>query len=95
MERKQPKCIICSRIVEESSKVPLCNIHIRAYNKLALKYGDWKNAYGDLSPREFLEKILENEYSGKWVKEVVRIILSQKELMQTFLGDLSSRDMKG
>lgn len=75
--------------------MPFCSIHMRAYNNLTVKYGDWKNAYDELSPREFLEKIVENEYSGEWVKEVVQIILSRKELMQVFLEDLSFQGRKG
>ncbi|MEM3712527.1 MAG: hypothetical protein QXR97_03210 [Thermoproteota archaeon] len=94
MENKPLKCIVCSRIIEESSKMPFCSLHIRAYSNLAAKYGDWKRAYGELSPREFLEKIVKNEHSGRWVKEVVQAILSHGDIMQVFLEDLSSQDKR-
>ncbi|MCS7138925.1 MAG: hypothetical protein NZ873_02585 [Crenarchaeota archaeon] len=88
MEKKS-KCVICNRIIEGSPKIPFCSLHTRAYSNLIAKYGEWKNAYGDLSPREFLDRIGSNEYSGRWVKEVVNAILFNRELMQVFLDDLS------
>jgi len=92
--KSQIKCVICNRVREDSSKMPFCSLHNAAYRNLVAKYGDWKIAYHDLSPKEFLEKLMDNEYSGKWVKEVVREILSHEDLMQTFLEDLAYRGMR-
>lgn len=95
MKPSHKRCVACSRVVEDSSKTPFCNLHARAYESLVARYADWKNAFGDLSPKEFLERLKNNESSGGWVKEVARTILSHEDLMQFFLRDLSSQGMKG
>ncbi|MBO3799749.1 MAG: hypothetical protein FGF52_01670 [Candidatus Brockarchaeota archaeon] len=88
------RCVACNRVTEESSKIPFCSLHVRAYENLIVGYVDWRNAYGDLSPKEFLERVRDNEYSGRWVREVAGAVLSHEDLMQIFLNDLSSRGMK-
>jgi hypothetical protein len=95
MKPLHERCVACNRVIEEPSNTPFCSLHAKAYENLVAGYVDWKNAYGDLSPEEFLERLKNNESSGRWVREVVRAILSRDDLMRIFLKDLSSRDMKG
>ncbi|MBO3839649.1 MAG: hypothetical protein QXN75_01970 [Thermoproteota archaeon] len=94
MKPSHKRCVACNRVVEDSSKTPFCSLHARAYENLISGYVDWRNAYGDLSPKEFLERVRGNEYSGRWIKEVAGAVLSHEDLMQIFLNDLSCRDMK-
>lgn len=95
MKPSYKRCVTCNRVIEDSSKTHFCSLHARAYESLVARYVDWRNAYGDLSPKEFLERLKDNESSGEWVKEVARTILSNEDLMQFFLRDLSSQGMKG
>lgn len=88
------KCIACKRDIETQSKPSFCRLHMEAYSKILDNYDNWRNAYGDLAPEEFLRKLENNDYTGKWVKEVVRIILSRRDLLQLFLNDLSYRGKK-
>lgn len=62
---------------------------MKAYDRILDNYDNWRSAYGDLTPEEFLKRLESNDYTGKWVKEVVRIILSRRDLLQLFLNDLS------
>lgn len=95
MEANPEKCVACGRNIETGSGHPFCKLHLEAYRNIVKNYEFWKNAYSDLTPEEFLRKIGDNDYTGKWVKEVVRIILSHPDLLRLFLNDLSCSDKKG
>jgi len=88
------RCVVCGRIIEDSSRIPFCDFHTKAYSSLLAGYVEWRKAYGDLPPAEFLRMLKDNEYSGRWVKEVAKLILSREDLMQVFLNDLSSQGMR-
>jgi|GEM_PF-1011028 hypothetical protein len=94
VETGAEKCIACKRDVEKHSKPSFCRLHMEAYGKILDNYNNWRNAYGDLTPEEFLKRLEGNDYTGKWVKEVARIMLSRRDLLQLFLNDLSSRGRK-
>jgi hypothetical protein len=89
METGSEKCVICGRSVETGSKRSFCRLHLEAYRNIVKNYGNWRSAYGDLTPEEFLRRLEGNEYAGKWVKEVARVVLSSRDLLQFFLNDLS------
>lgn len=74
--------------------MPFCNFHMKAYKSIIAGYIDWRKAYGELSPKEFLERLKDNEYSGRWVKEIARTLLSRSDLMQFFLNDLPCQDRR-
>ncbi len=95
MRTSSEKCIVCERDVETGSKVSFCRLHLEAYRNIVENYENWRNAYGDLTPEEFLRRLENNDYTGKWVKEVVRVMLSNRGLLQFFLGDLSYSSRKG
>ncbi len=89
MKADSEKCIICERDVETGSKLSFCRLHLEAYQNIVKGYVNWSGAYGDLAPEEFLRRLENNDYSGKWVKEVAHIITSRHDLLQFFLNDLS------
>ncbi|MEM3660789.1 MAG: hypothetical protein QXU11_10410 [Thermoproteota archaeon] len=95
MKDSSGKCIVCERNVETGSKPSFCRLHLEAYKNIVKNYVNWRNAYGDLKPEEFLRRLENNDYTGKWVKEVVRIMLSNRDLLQFFLDDLSYSGRKG
>ncbi|MCX8183336.1 MAG: hypothetical protein N3F08_02820 [Crenarchaeota archaeon] len=94
METSSEKCMACGRNVETGSKLPFCRLHSEAYRNIIKNYENWKNAYGDLTPEEFLRKLENNDYTGKWVKEVARVILSNRGLLDFLLNDLSYSSRK-
>lgn len=95
MKTSSEKCIVCERSVETGSKPSFCRLHLETYRSIVENYENWRNAYGDLTPEEFLRRLENNDYAGKWVKEVVRVMLSNRGLLQFFLNDLSYSGRKG
>lgn len=95
MKTDSEKCMVCKRNVETGAKPSFCSFHSEAYQNIVKSYDDWRNAYGDLTPEEFLRRLENNDYAGKWIKEVARIILSSHDLLQFFLNDLSCLSKKG
>lgn len=94
METGPEKCIACGRDIETGSKQSFCRLHLEAYRNIVENYEVWKNAYSDLTPEEFLMKLEDNDYTGKWVKEVAHIMLSSPGLLRFFLNDLSCSSKK-
>jgi hypothetical protein len=68
------KCKVCRK---EAVSV-YCKFHERAYENLVNGYEEWKRAL-NLSWREYLNKVIKNEYSGSWVKEVAEQLLKGEE----------------
>ncbi|NHV99327.1 MAG: hypothetical protein HA496_06695 [Thaumarchaeota archaeon] len=95
MKTSSEKCIICGRNVETGSKPSFCSLHLEAYRNIVRNYEAWRSAYGGLTPEEFLRRLENNDYTGKWVKEVVRVMLSNHGLLQFFLNDLSYSSRRG
>ncbi|MBS7655698.1 hypothetical protein KEJ50_04265 [Candidatus Bathyarchaeota archaeon] len=62
------KCVICFNEVEENED--FCELHKLAYLNIIKAYSEWKKAYGEVSFKDFLEKIIEAKESGEAVKEV-------------------------
>jgi len=65
------KCRACSR--DASNK--FCTYHERAYSALKKNYDAWRDAYGKISWREYLERLLELKETGSWVKDVIMLEL--------------------
>lgn len=66
-------CKICGK---PAKKNKYCVNHINAYNLIKKKYIEWKKAYGNLSFREYLQKIIQLDSVGIWVKEVCQFLLN-------------------
>jgi len=68
------KCKICGRKAESE----FCNLHRKAYENLLEKYDEWREAMG-ISWEEYLKEIIENPFTGIWVKEVAQFLMSSKK----------------
>ncbi|MHA1263786.1 MAG: hypothetical protein ACTSRS_00980 [Candidatus Helarchaeota archaeon] len=74
-ESEKKGCIICEReLVSEE----FCKYHDLAYQNVKYSYQDWQKAYGKLSYKEYLQKLIENQASGRWVKEVAEKLLERE-----------------
>ncbi len=68
------KCPICGLNKYEESDY--CENHQSAYLNLKERYDDWKKSM-NISWREYLKKIIENENTGEWVREVAIQLLDE------------------
>lgn len=68
---KSTRCKVCSK---NSVVNGFCQYHHKAYENLLAGYTYWKKAYGGLSWKDYIDKIKENEFTGIWVKEVIRAL---------------------
>lgn len=71
------KCRLCNRKPQKGSD--FCRYHMDAYDSLKKNYGSWLTAYGQLSWKEYLEKLLKTKETGKWIKEVIKLELQEKK----------------
>jgi hypothetical protein len=69
------KCRACSR---EASSNKFCAYHENAYDTLKKNYDAWQDAYGRISWKEYLERLLERKETGSWVKDVIMLELKEK-----------------
>lgn len=69
------KCKACSR---DASSDEFCIYHEQAYDALKKNYDAWQDAYGKISWKEYLEKLLELKETGSWVKDVIMLELKEK-----------------
>jgi hypothetical protein len=65
------QCVICGRRSEGS----FCELHKVAYDNLQKNYESWEKSM-KVSLTEYLTRIVANEYSGLWVKEVAQHLLA-------------------
>ncbi len=76
-ENEVPKCKICEKRIESGE---FCEYHELAKKNVDANYDNWNEAYGgDLSLKQYLEKIAEHEKSGRWVREVAEYLLKNKK----------------
>lgn len=69
------RCRACSR---EASSNKFCTYHENAYDTLKKNYDEWQDAYGKMSWKEYLERLLERKETGSWVKDVITVELKEK-----------------
>lgn len=62
-------CKICNR----EAVGEYCELHDRAHKNIIKKYEVWRTA-SNLSWEEYLNEVVENPYTGSWVKEVVEYL---------------------
>jgi len=70
------KCRACGR---DASSNEFCNYHEQAYDALKKNYDLWRDAYGKISWKEYLERLLELKETGSWVKDVILLELKEKK----------------
>lgn len=66
------KCRLCQRPSE--SEAGFCRYHGRAKVALEEAYKVWKNAYGELTWAQYLDKIIKNQETGQWASEVAKLM---------------------
>jgi hypothetical protein len=64
-------CKLCKRAAEDSEG--LCGYHLRARKALREGYRIWKDAYGGISWKEYLNRVKTARGTGRWVREVVSL----------------------
>ena len=67
------KCKLCER--EADLDLDLCEYHSEAKKKLESSYQVWREAYGFIGWTDYLNEMLRNPDTGRWVVEVARLIL--------------------
>ena len=70
------KCRLCRREAERESV--LCVFHTKAREALREGYGRWCDAYGELSWKEYLNRVIRNGETGEWAAEVARLMLASE-----------------
>jgi hypothetical protein len=68
----EKKCFACARKVSMSK---YCFYHAQAFDNLTEHYKRWVEAYGTISWRDFLNKLLQMNETGIWVKDVIVVEL--------------------
>ncbi|WXG40632.1 MAG: hypothetical protein WED07_07530 [Candidatus Freyarchaeum deiterrae] len=68
------KCPICN--LNKYEEFDYCENHQSAYLKLMERYNDWKKAI-NITWQEYLKKIIENENTGEWAREVATHLLDE------------------
>jgi hypothetical protein len=73
---KIKKCAACHRQVVAKGK-KYCIYHTQAYDSLQKQYTAWVNAYGGISQKDYMNKLLSLDETGSWVKDVINIELRE------------------
>lgn len=68
--KTETSCILCSR---KAIQEKLCEYHYEALQSLMDHYQVWKNSYGEITWYDYLTRLQEIKYTGKWVKDVIEI----------------------
>ena len=71
----QSKCAACSRKALADKKY--CVHHSQAYDGLMTHYRAWVEAYGQISMKDFMDRLLKMKETGSWAKEVIKIETKQ------------------
>lgn len=66
-------CVICGRDLSEEGI--LCEYHRMAKENLERGYTSWTQAL-DISYENYLEALLENDATGRWIKDIAESILA-------------------
>lgn len=74
----EKKCFACAR---KASTSKYCSYHAQAFNNLKEQYTTWVHAYDTISWNDFLNKLLQLNETGSWVKDVIIVELKGQEKM--------------
>lgn len=64
------KCLLCSRETDDD----LCRYHAGARKNLESAYAEWVKAYGSLEWKAYLDRVITNDQTGQWAKEVAQLL---------------------
>ncbi len=65
----QNKCAACHRKPLAGKKY--CVHHSQAYESLMNHYKAWVAAYGSISIRDFMDKLLKMDETGSWIRQII------------------------
>ena len=68
------RCILCLR---KAFQEKFCEYHYEALQSLREHYQIWKSSYGEITWYDYLTRLQEIKYTGKWVKDVIEIELKK------------------
>jgi hypothetical protein len=64
------KCKLCSR----RAAADLCRYHQEAKERVESTYGLWVRAYGSIDWKTYLDRVITNDETGQWAKEVAELL---------------------
>jgi len=68
----ETKCTLC---VRKAIQERFCEFHYEAVQSLRSHYQVWRSSYGEITWYDYLTRLQEIKYTGKWVKDVIEIEL--------------------
>ena len=68
----ETRCRLCVRNAIEEK---FCEFHYEALQSLRTHYQVWRSSYGEITWHDYLARLQEIKYTGKWVKDVIEIEL--------------------
>lgn len=68
----ETKCTLC---VRKAIQEKFCEFHYEAVQSLRSHYQVWRSSYGEITWYDYLTRLQEIKYTGKWVKDVIEIEL--------------------
>jgi hypothetical protein len=71
----QKDCCACSRKVSTTKRY--CSYHSQALDHIKEHYMKWVHAYGLVSWNDFLNRLLNMNETGSWIKEVISVELKK------------------
>ena len=77
--KRKKECVVCSRKITTISK-KYCLLHSEAFDSIQKKYNSWYIAYGGISWVDYLNKLLEIDETGSWIKEVSSAELKESSI---------------
>jgi hypothetical protein len=71
----QKDCRACPRKVPTTKKY--CSYHSQALDDIKEHYMKWVHAHGHVSWNDFLDRLLNMNETGSWIKEVISVELKK------------------
>jgi DNA topoisomerase I len=68
----ETRCRLC---VRNANQEKFCEFHYEALQSLRTHYQVWRSSYGEITWHDYLARLQEIKYTGKWVKDVIEIEL--------------------
>lgn len=68
------KCSVCDNTFGEEN---FCEIHKAAYKNVMEAFKSWQRAM-DVEWKDYLKRIIDNDYTGKRAREVAEFLLSKE-----------------
>ena len=69
-EEESMKCVLCDR----EARTSLCKYHDGAENRLKAAYQLWVSADGSIEWNVYLDRVITNDQTGLWAKEVAKLL---------------------